>query len=164
MSFSRIWCLNVPDAFCYICGEYCLDENRKTSQILWSKLILRILESCLETKASLGLLIRVANAECLRHWTNRERKSLKFGVHMVWREQKNHHDDCYFCVVKVKGFNLYKKNKWEYPDLESARRPIPHSKLSSHTSVYRYHTAGHVVVRCGKILGFLKWEWQHCAD
>ena len=46
---------------------------------------------------------------------------------MVWREPKNHHDDCYFCAVNVKGFNRYKKSKWEYPDLESARRPISHS-------------------------------------
>lgn len=47
---------------------------------------------------------------------------------MVWREPRNHHDDCYFCVVSVKGFNKYKKRNWEYPDLESARRSVPHSK------------------------------------
>ncbi|CAH1112977.1 unnamed protein product [Psylliodes chrysocephalus] len=27
--------------------------------------------------------------------------------------------------VNVKGFNRYKKGKWEYPYLESARRPVP---------------------------------------
>ena len=47
--------------------------------------------------------------ECLRHWTNRERKSLNFGVHMVWREQKNHHDDCNFCAVNEKGFEFSSK-------------------------------------------------------
>ena len=45
---------------------------------------------------------------------------------MVWREQKNHFDDCYFCMVDLKGFNRHKKKSWIYPDLESARRPVPH--------------------------------------
>ena len=43
---------------------------------------------------------------------------------MVWREPQNHHDDCYFCTVTIKDFNHYKKRKWEYPDLKSARRPV----------------------------------------
>lgn len=47
---------------------------------------------------------------------------------MMWREPQNHHSDCYFCAVNVKGFNLCKKQTWEYPDLESAVRPVPHSK------------------------------------
>lgn len=63
--------------------------------------------------------------EHLRQRTTGERKSLKFGVPMVERELKNHYDDCYFCVVKIKGFTRYKKAWWDYPDLGSARRPIP---------------------------------------
>ena len=46
---------------------------------------------------------------------------------MIWRKPKNHHDDCYFCVVNIKGINCNHKRKWIYPDLESARRPVPHS-------------------------------------
>jgi len=65
--------------------------------------------------------------ECLRQWKNGQRKILKFGIPMVWREPTNHHDDCYFSVENVKGFNGYKKSKWEYPYLESARRPIPYN-------------------------------------
>ncbi|CAH1113182.1 unnamed protein product [Psylliodes chrysocephalus] len=49
-------------------------------------------------------------------------------VPIVWRESKNHHDDCYFCSVNVKGFIRHKKGKWEYPDLKLARRPIPHNE------------------------------------
>ena len=45
---------------------------------------------------------------------------------MVWREPKNHSDDCYFCTVNMKGFNRIKKSTWFYPDLESARRPVFH--------------------------------------
>ena len=46
---------------------------------------------------------------------------------MVWREPKNHHDDCYFCMVNITGINRNNRRKWKYPDLESARRPVPHS-------------------------------------
>lgn len=66
--------------------------------------------------------------ESLRQWTNQKRKCLKFRVPIVWRESKNHHDDCYFCSVNVKGFIRHKKGKWEYPNLKSARRPIPHNE------------------------------------
>ena len=45
---------------------------------------------------------------------------------MVWREPKNHFDDCNFCLVDLKGFNRHKKKTWNYPVLESARRPVPH--------------------------------------
>ena len=45
---------------------------------------------------------------------------------MVWRSPKNHHDDCYFCMVNMSGWNRHKKNLWYYPDLESVKRPVPH--------------------------------------
>ena len=48
---------------------------------------------------------------------------------MVWRESRNHIDDCYFCTVKGGGrdFNSKTRSKLQYPDLDVAIRPIPHS-------------------------------------
>ena len=68
--------------------------------------------------------------DTLRLWTQVKVKAMRFGVPMVWRSPKNHHDDCYFCMVNMSGWNCHKKNSWYYPDLESARRqslevPIP---------------------------------------
>ncbi|XP_075041868.1 histone-lysine N-methyltransferase EHMT1 isoform X2 [Mixophyes fleayi] len=45
---------------------------------------------------------------------------------MMWREQKNHSDDCYFCSCDVKGYNSKWKCTITYPNLLSAIRPIPH--------------------------------------
>ena len=45
---------------------------------------------------------------------------------MVWREPKNHQDDCYFCMVDMTGWNKRKKKEWCYPDIESARQPVLH--------------------------------------
>ncbi|GFV20990.1 uncharacterized protein TNCV_2280341 [Trichonephila clavipes] len=41
----------------------------------------------------------------------------------ILAEPQNHHDDCYFCVVKINGINPGNRNKWSYPNLSSAQRP-----------------------------------------
>ena len=65
--------------------------------------------------------------ENLRQWTKQKRKIIGFAVLMVWREQANHVDDCYFCLTDVAGFNSKSKGNIKYPNLPSAIRPIPHS-------------------------------------
>ena len=44
---------------------------------------------------------------------------------MVWREQANRVDDCYFCMINVAGFSSRSKGSIKYPNLPSAIRPIP---------------------------------------
>ena len=54
---------------------------------------------------------------------------MAFAVPMVWRETKNHTDDCYFCLtppIKA-GLSIKKIGTVKYPNLPSAIRPIPHS-------------------------------------
>ena len=60
-------------------------------------------------------------------WTKGASDKLTFGIPIVWRVQKDHCTDCYFCLVKTLCYN--KKYKWkrEYPSLPSAIRPVPHS-------------------------------------
>ena len=45
---------------------------------------------------------------------------------MIWREPKDHHQDCYFCLTKTKGFSFKQRDKITYPNLESARTPVTH--------------------------------------
>src|SRR5215469_10554417 len=47
---------------------------------------------------------------------------------MVWREQTNHLEDCYFCLVNVKGFNKKNKQYLQYPIIPSAIRPAAYSE------------------------------------
>jgi len=51
---------------------------------------------------------------------------MPFGIPMVWREPKNHIDDCYFCMVNVSGYNKTNKSKLICPNILSAIRTIPH--------------------------------------
>jgi len=50
---------------------------------------------------------------------------------MVWREPKNHFDDCYFFTVNIIGIIRNNHEKWSYTYLPSARRPVTHSDLVS---------------------------------
>jgi hypothetical protein len=51
---------------------------------------------------------------------------MPFAIFMLWREQKNHYDDCYFCMVNLAGYNKKNKKGITYPNLLSAIRPVPH--------------------------------------
>ena len=128
MSSSRRSCCNDPDKFCYICGQYTFKKQRKTITDFVRKVYLAYFKVKLGDQDKLWPphIVCKACVEKLRKWTNGTLASLRFGVPMVWREPKNHFDDCYFCLVNLKGFNRHKKNSWNYPDLESARLPVPH--------------------------------------
>ena len=65
--------------------------------------------------------------ETLRSWSQGKNAKLKFGVPIVCREPKHDVDDCYFCLVNVKGFNKKNKQHLIYSNIHSAMRPIPHS-------------------------------------
>ena len=47
---------------------------------------------------------------------------------MVWREPKDHYNDCYFCGTKTKGINRKNRTSLTYPSLDLAIRPVPHSE------------------------------------
>jgi hypothetical protein len=51
---------------------------------------------------------------------------MPFAIPMQWREQKNHYDDCYFCMVIVAGYKKKNKKGITYPNLLSAIRSVPH--------------------------------------
>ncbi len=56
-----------------------------------------------------------------------KREKLIFGISMVWREPKNHVDDCYFCVVETSCYITKNKQKLTYSSLEPAVRTVPYS-------------------------------------
>ena len=128
MSSKRRHCRNDPDVFCYICGEYMAKKHRFNVRDFTRKAYQAYFGVKLGDQNKSWAPHKVCKncTETLRLWTQGKVKSMKFGVPMVWREPKNHHDDCYFCMVSMSGWNRHKKKSWHYPDIESARRPVPH--------------------------------------
>jgi hypothetical protein len=62
----------------------------------------------------------------LRKWPKEKMKAFRFGVPMIWREPKNHSDDCYFCCYNIKGYNSINKKVILYLNLPSALRTVVH--------------------------------------
>ena len=129
MALSRRSCLNHPDIFCYICGSYASKEQRKpisafVKRAYFTYFGVRVGDQDKQWAPHIACKTYV---EHLHQWINGKRRSLQFGVPTVWREPKNHHDDCYFCMVNIMGINRNNRRKWIYSDLESVRRPVPHS-------------------------------------
>ena len=122
-------CLNDPDIFCYICGEFTLKDSRRNITEFAKKAYF----------AYFGVKIgdqdknwapHVACHTCIEHlrqWTNGKRISMRFAIPMIWREPQNHVSDCYFCALNLKGINRRNRHTLTYPNIPSAIRPIPHS-------------------------------------
>ncbi|GBP72447.1 hypothetical protein EVAR_24358_1 [Eumeta japonica] len=62
--------------------------------------------------------------EYLRLWQSGKRSDFKFGTPTIWREPRNHLEDCYFCRVNVNGLNTKNRAKWQYPSTSCVQRPV----------------------------------------
>ena len=127
-SSPRRRCLNNPNAFCYICGEYTLQLNRKRISEFVKCAHLAFFKVMLgdQDKAWASHIVCKQCIKHLRQWTKKDRKSLCFVISIFWFEPKNHFDNCYFFAVNTKGINRKNSNLLVYPNLQSAIRPISH--------------------------------------
>lgn len=121
-------CVTSPDCFCYICGTYVVKKQQRNISDFVKKVYFDYFGMNLGNQDKPWAPHKVCSicVEELRQWSQGKKQSFRFGIPMVWREPKNHSDDCYFCSCKVKGFNLKNKKEISYPNMPSAIRPVPH--------------------------------------
>ena len=121
-------CLNIPDSFCYIWGSFIIPSHMKNISTFVNKTYFAYLKVKLGDQDKSWGPHKVCKqwVDSLRMWTKGTLDKLAFVIPMLWREQKHHCTDCYFCLVKTSRFNKKKKSKIEYPNLPSAIRPVPH--------------------------------------
>ena len=122
-------CKNDPNIFCYTCGEFTTKENRKPIDDFYRRAYHAYFQVKLgdQDKSWAPHIVCKTCKEQIRQWSNGTRKSLKFGIPMVWREPQNHDNDCYFCSIDATGLNNKKRKSKSYPCLKSAIRPVLHS-------------------------------------
>ncbi len=119
-------CKNSANLFCYICGKYCVIAQQKTltdtTKLYYSlyfgfevKIEDWTPNTCCKTCES-----------ALNSWWNGTRNRLPFAVPVIWKKQRNHRNDCYFCLANVTGFSAKNKNKIVYPNCQSVSKPILH--------------------------------------
>jgi len=112
-----------------VCGKYCLSQQKQKITKTLKKLYHEYF-GCKLGDQDKPWAPHVSCKTCfenLKLWKSGKRKSMSFGVPMIWREPRNHYDDCYFCMVKVKGINTKNKKSITYPDVDSAMKPVHHS-------------------------------------
>lgn len=130
MKKSTRGCINHPDTFCYICGEFTTRKQRRPiSKRL--KISYGMYFKCQLGDQDKKWAPHITCTRCnskLTQWLNGKNEHLPFAIPMVWREPKNHVDDCYFCLTNVNGFSSKNKKHIEYPNVPSAIRPIPHAQ------------------------------------
>lgn len=123
-------CKNSPDNFCYICGNFVVTLHRRRLTPLIKRAYLHYFGSEIDErdKSWLPKICCKTCAVALTGWLKGTKKSLRFSCSMIWREQQNHINDCYFCMTEIKGFSRKNKHKIKYPNVSSAQRPIPRNK------------------------------------
>ena len=123
-------CNNNPDIFCYICGCFTIAKQRQNISTFVKQAYHAYFGIKLGDQDKLWAPHTVCRycVESLRLWSKGKKKAMPFAIPMVWREPKNHGDDCYFCSCNVQGYNSSNRKDIVYPDLFSARRPVAHDK------------------------------------
>lgn len=121
-------CVNNPNVFCYICGKFVTQKQRQNITSFVKQAYHAYFGIKLGDQDKLWAPHTVCSicVEELRQWTKGKKKALPFGVPMVWREPKNHSDDCYFCSCKIQGYNKKNQKGIVYPNVPSAIKPVPH--------------------------------------
>ena len=128
MSTQRRKCKSSPDCFCYVCGQFTVAKQRLQVNDFVKKAYYAYFDMKLgdQDKAWAPHIVCKTCVETLRQWT-KGTKAMSFGIPMIWREPRNHVDDCYFCITLTQGFTNKSKHKIQYPNLDSAILPVPHS-------------------------------------
>lgn len=122
-------CKNSANLFCYICGQFCVLAQRQSftekTKSYYSLYFGREIENQNE-KWSPNICCKSCEVN-LNSWWNGTRDRMPFAVPMVWKKQRNHRTDCYFCLTNIAGFSSKNKHKIVYPDCQSVSKPIMHS-------------------------------------
>lgn len=121
-------CMNHPDSFCYICGEYTVKKYQRALTDKLKKLY-KLYFDCAVGEQDKTWAPHISCVRCssgLYTWFKSGR-ALPFAIPMIWREQHDHVSDCYFCAFPIKGINEKNRKHLSYPSLLSAIRPVPHS-------------------------------------
>lgn len=100
-------CVNCPDSFCYICGEFVVKKQQRSITDFVKKVYFAYFGVKIGDQDKSWAPHRVCSGcvEGLRSWSKGKVKSFRFGVPMIWREPRNHSDDCYFCSCNVQGYS-----------------------------------------------------------
>lgn len=122
-----------PDSFCYVCGLYIsskqvhckIQVDAKYAHAYQHYFGIAIGD---QEKTWAPHVICGTCRSRLEDWLRGGRKVMPFAIPRIWREPRNHVDDCYFCMVDISSFRRTRhRNDINYPDIPSSIAPVDHS-------------------------------------
>ena len=128
-------CLNKANSFCFVCGDFTTVAQRRTVTSLIRTAYFHYFD-CKISDQDKSWAPHICCKPCyngLTAWFNRKKAAFNFAVPMVWREQRNHADDCYFCLTNIVIFwpsprpknaipRWYTGRKWHIPMASNRKR------------------------------------------
>ena len=122
-------CLNKANSFCYVCGDLTAVAQRRTITSLLRTTYFHYFDCNIgdQDKSLAPHICCKPSYNGLTAWFKGKKAAFNFAVPMVWREPRNHTDDCYFYLTNITGFNASSRKKIKYPNLRSAKRSVPHA-------------------------------------
>ena len=129
LSTSKHSCVNHPDNFCYVCGEYTPPAHhvKINSRIKFAYKHYFAYQIGDQDKTWAPHICCNRCRTSLLFWLDGKRKQMPFAVPMVWREQSDHVTDCYLCMTAIRRFSRKNKSKISYPVCKSAIKLVSHS-------------------------------------
>lgn len=128
MESSRLFvCKNSPDFFCYICGLFTSTTDRRTVSDEIRKLYFDYFR--VHVNQDNSWQPNYVCSTCRRNlskWSNSNGK-MAFGAPMLWREQFDHENDCYFCLTNLKGATMGKRQSIVYANVSTVTKTVLHS-------------------------------------
>ncbi|XP_045133075.1 uncharacterized protein LOC123517160 [Portunus trituberculatus] len=122
-------CRNSSDSFCYVCGFYVGPKHVSHKIVKGAKywIAYRLYFGMSMGDQDKPWVPHVICGSCwsnLDAWLRSARKSMPFAVPRVWREPKNHDDDC---MIDISKYRKVKGRKFlPYPSLPSSIALVPH--------------------------------------
>jgi hypothetical protein len=124
MSSRKFICVNSPDKFCYICGDFIIGVLVKINpqiKLNYLKCFGIVLHDDTQDWSPSNVC---RHCEYMISVAVDDLSKLKFNVPRMWREPATHPDACYFCSINVRMMNKKKLKSLVYPNLESAIRTM----------------------------------------
>ena len=114
------------NSFCYVCGDFITVAQRLTITSLLRTAYFHYFD-CKIGDQDKSWALHIGCKPCyngLTAWFNGKKAAFNFAVPMIWREPRNHADDCYFCLTNITGLNASGKRS-NIPTFDLLWDPFP---------------------------------------
>lgn len=124
-NMSRKSCVNSSSKFCCMCGEYVIVKKRREITDYVRELFELYFGMSLRNTDKYWVPNRICSGcrSGLCRWA-KTGKYYSLSQPMIWREPRNHMNDCYFCATKIHGYNGKYLAKVEYEYVSSVTKPL----------------------------------------